>query len=108
LVRGFENAFRNIKKEDWDKYLLGEGEANPIKFVKKIIGKKILLIHGDEDKSISLIRTKEYSEKIKDRNDVELKIIPRVGHGKSLRKASSEIILNWLKKNKFENEINNN
>lgn len=95
LKKGFENAFRGFDLEDWKKFIEGKSIANPIKTVEALKNKLIFLAHGKEDKVINYSRTKEYYDKIKEKNNVEIKLYNGLGHGSQIKKGAFEDFLNW-------------
>lgn len=99
IQRGFENAFRGFDLKEWALFIKGESEVNPFKYLKQIKNKKILLLHGNKDNVVNISRTSEYYNKIKNDNEVEFKVYPGIGHGKNLKEASFDFVLNWIKNN---------
>lgn len=97
IKRGFENAFRGFDLSDWNKFVEGKSNANPIKIIELLKNKKMFLAHGKEDPAIHYSRTQEYYDKIKDGNEVELKFYEGVGHGKQIKKASFRDVLDWIR-----------
>lgn len=97
IKRGFENAFREFDLSDWDRFVEGGSNANPIKMAELLKNKKMFLAHGKEDSAVHYSRTQEYYDKIKDRNEVKLKFYEGIGHGKQVKNASFEDVLYWIK-----------
>lgn len=78
LKKGFGRAY-NFDLKDWSKLLSGEIDLNPINHTKDLSQKNVLLIHGEDDKTISVQKTIDLFSTIKN-NKSELICIPSVGH----------------------------
>jgi len=98
IKRGFENAFRGFNLSDWSKFIHGKSKASPIDVADLLKNKNIFLAHGKKDSVIHYSRTQEYYNKIKDKNRVELKFYEETNHGKQIKKAAFQDVLDWIKK----------
>lgn len=101
LTDGFKNLWR-LDKKFFDKLLSGELDVNPVDYVDKLKNKNILLIHGDNDSSVSVERSIELFNQLKKGNgNHKLIILKNEGHkGNDIigRGDLSPKIIGWLRK----------
>lgn len=101
VKKGFENLWR-LDKKYFDKLQQGKIDLNPVDYVNELKRKNVLLVHGENDKSVSIKRSIELLKLIKSKNrNSKLIALKGEGHlgndviGKS--KLFKEIS-RWLKK----------
>jgi alpha-beta hydrolase superfamily lysophospholipase len=93
LQDGFGKAY-NFKLENWEKLLSGKIDVNPQMYTKELSNKRITLVHGELDKTVSIAKTKKFFDELK--SDKKRFIsIPDAGHLTFAR----------LKETKFMKEI---
>jgi len=97
LQRGFENAFRHFELDEWEDFIKGKTEANPILYTKNVKDKNIFLIHGEKDEVVNISRTEEYYNEIKSGNKVIFEKVPGIGHGGELKKACFKKVVDYMK-----------
>ncbi|MEI6732247.1 MAG: prolyl oligopeptidase family serine peptidase, partial [archaeon] len=59
---GFENIYRGIDKSEWENFCKTGENLNPSDYTDKLKTKRILLVHGIKDDSVSYIKTKNFSK----------------------------------------------
>ncbi|TSC86811.1 MAG: Uncharacterized protein G01um101416_576 [Microgenomates group bacterium Gr01-1014_16] len=98
LQRGYGRAY-DFELRDWKKLLEGKIDMNPIKYIKELSPKKLFLVHGEEDKTISVYKTRRFFDDLKNKES-EFLLVPNAGHLSfyGLQTTSSlSKILDWIK-----------
>jgi len=81
IKRGWENIWRIRSKKDWDEFIKGESDINPVDHVKELRNKNIFLIHGQKDKTVSVKRSVDLFEELKKgKKEYKLLILKNEGH----------------------------
>ncbi|MCA0969277.1 alpha/beta fold hydrolase [Halobacillus litoralis] len=100
LKRCHENTFRDIDPLEWNAFIKGEHLCNPVDYITELKDKRMLFIHGTEDVSIRPRHTLSFYEKLKKAgaDQVELKVVESIGHGRKLRTSTESEWVRWLVK----------
>lgn len=87
MKRCYENVFRDIDESEWVRFLNGRSVLNPHSYVENLSNRILLLVHGQEDKTIRSYHTEHFYKKLNalGATKTELLLIDGVGHGKALR-----------------------
>ncbi len=81
IQRGWENLWRIPSREEWQRLVDGTADINPIDYVSELMGKNVLLIHGEADPVVSVKRSIDLNEKLKEGTGKhELLILEGHGH----------------------------
>lgn len=98
LKRCHENVYRNLDENEWRDYIEGRHSVDPSRFLTKVKERPLLLIHGNEDRSIRSYHTENFYNKLKENGakQVEILIKESVGHGKDLRISTWNNWTKWL------------
>ncbi|MBT3691116.1 prolyl oligopeptidase family serine peptidase [Candidatus Woesearchaeota archaeon] len=98
---GFENTYRKMNKMEWDNFCETGIDVNPVDYVDNLRNKRILLIHGKNDNSVSCNRTKEFYEKLNSEKSVYKET--EDNHSR-IKENSIPAVISWIWK--MENEGN--
>ena len=63
LREGYGRAY-DFELDNWQKLLEGEIDINPVNYKEELSSKCILLLHGENDKTVSIQKTKDFFENI--------------------------------------------
>ncbi len=78
---GWKHLWRIPNKEEWMRLVKGTADLNAVDYVEALKSKNTLLIHGDADKVVSVKRTKDLHEKVKNgEGKHEILILNGKGH----------------------------
>lgn len=87
LKRCHENVFRGLDEWEWNEYLEGKSILYPPSYIEKLRHRKLLLVHGQDDRTIRSYHTEAFFKSLKSNGatQCELLLVDGVGHGKALR-----------------------
>lgn len=99
LKRCHENVFREIDESEWNDFITGRSQLNPSSHMERLINRRLLLIHGKDDKTIRYYHTERFYNTLQ-KNSSESKaqflLIDNVGHGRGLRSNTWKYWTNWI------------
>ena len=108
IKRGWENIWRIGSKKNWDKFVSGKLDMNPIDYIKGLKSKNVMLIYGQNDKVVSVQRSITLFQRLKEgRGKSKLLILKNEGHCSNNILAKEKVFkeaLLFLKDSKFKNE----
>lgn len=98
LKRCHENVFRGLDENEWNDFLEGKGILFPPAYIEKLCHRKLLLVHGQDDKTIRSYHTVDFYKSLIDAGatKTELLLIDGAGHGKVLRSKAWDYWTKWL------------
>jgi acetyl esterase/lipase len=98
LKRCHENIFRDIDESEWVDFLKGRSVLNPPVYIETLRNRKLLLVHGQEDKTIRSFHTENFYNNLitVGATRTELLLVNGVGHGKALRSKTCDYWTNWI------------
>lgn len=98
LKRCHENVFRDIDEGEWNDFLKGKSVLNPSKYIETLRNRKLLLVHGQEDKTICPFHTQDFYNNLIaiGATKTEIFLVDGVGHGKALRSKTWDYWTNWI------------
>ncbi|BFH62428.1 prolyl oligopeptidase family serine peptidase [Paenibacillus azoreducens] len=91
--------FRNIDGNEWNNFLIRKSTLNPLPHIKNLLNRRLLLIHGKEDKTIRSYHTERfYNTLISGGSEANSQFltVDGVGHGKVLRSKTWDYWTNWI------------
>ena len=81
IKRGWENIWRIASKKNWQKFVSGKLDMNPVDYIKELRNKNIMLIHSQNDKVVSVQRSITLFQQLKEgRGKSELLILKNERH----------------------------
>ncbi len=97
LKQGYGRAY-NFNLDEWKKLLNGNIDINPVNYKTELSDKNVLLIHGEQDKTVSVQKTRDLFLSIKN-NKSKLICIPNIDHLSFYHLKSTgylDKILEWM------------
>lgn len=100
VMRGWKNLWRIPNEQEWERLVEGRADINPVDYINSMKDKDILLIHGENDKTVSPHRSNELYNQLKGgKGNHKIMIIKHEGHvGNDFIGAEkiSNKVLAWL------------
>lgn len=97
ITSGFENVYRNFNKSNWEEFCFSGLILNANDYLESLKKKRILLIHGKEDKSINYNRSKKFYSNLENLGG-DIDYLETKDNHNSIKINSFEEICSWIKK----------